>query len=245
MRRIALTFDDGPSEWTSAILDLLDAHEAHATFFLIGESIAGREEIVMRAARADHDLGNHTWSHRKPQLLSDDELAAEVQRTRAEIERVTGVTPQWLRPPYGQQPERFKPLGHTVLWTMSPHDWGEPSADSIVSSTLAQLHPDGIVLLHDGFPRQDASAAVKAARPEVPAGLARRQPLLETRQPTVDAVAKLLPALAARGYRCVTLSALESTHTRRARSRKATAKRFLSSTVLAGMNALRDTGKQR
>src|SRR5258708_15362928 len=68
VRAIALTFDDGPSEWTEPILDTLRDHGARATFFVVGGSIAGREETVRRAVREGHEIGNHTATH--PDLTS-------------------------------------------------------------------------------------------------------------------------------------------------------------------------------
>ena len=190
---IALTFDDGPGDWTPALLDLLRANGARATFFVLGESIAGREDVLRRAAAEDHELGNHTWSHRRASTLSDGDLREELQRTGARVAEVVGATPKLARPPYGEDAERFARvaaglgLGPTVLWSVDPEDWREPPAAEIVAATLAGARPGAIVDLHDGFRRGSSS---------------------QTRQSTVDAVAELLPALDVRAFRCVTVSEL-------------------------------------
>ena len=78
---VALTFDDGPSQWTPPILDALGAGGAHGTFFVLGLSIEGREETLRRAVAEGHELGNHAYSHADPASLDDDALRAELERT--------------------------------------------------------------------------------------------------------------------------------------------------------------------
>jgi peptidoglycan/xylan/chitin deacetylase (PgdA/CDA1 family) len=154
---------------------------------VLGAAIEGREDVLRRAVGEGHELGNHAWSHQRPASLTDGELRDELARTAAEIERVAGVSPRLLRPPYGDDPERFEAVGERVLWTVDPEDWTEPPAEEIVVRVLREAEPDAIVLLHDGVPRDESA---------------------RTRQPTVDAVARLLPALGDRGYTCVTVSEL-------------------------------------
>jgi peptidoglycan/xylan/chitin deacetylase (PgdA/CDA1 family) len=62
-RALALTFDDGPSQWTPAMLDVLGEHEARATFFVVGRYVEERPELVARMAREGHEIGNHTFDH--------------------------------------------------------------------------------------------------------------------------------------------------------------------------------------
>jgi peptidoglycan/xylan/chitin deacetylase (PgdA/CDA1 family) len=193
---VALTFDDGPGDWTPAILDLLAEHGARATFFVLGASIAGREEVLARTAAEGHELGNHGWTHTNPERLSEDELRAELVRTGRRIEEVAGVTPRLARPPYGKGEERFERVAAeagfapTVYWTIDPEDWDAPPAETIVRSVLDELHPGAIVDLHDGFREGTGST--------------------RDRDPTVAALGELLPALAERGYGCVTVSELLS-----------------------------------
>jgi peptidoglycan-N-acetylglucosamine deacetylase len=188
---LALTFDDGPGEWTPAILDLLCRHGARATFFCLGERVQERAPILQRALAEGHELGNHLFSHRHPEALSDDEIRGEIVRTAAEIERATGATATLLRPPYGEEPERVAAigaalgLGPVVLWSIDPEDWKAPPADAIVEHVLEEARAGAIVDLHDGWGR-------------TPGG----------RQPTADALERLLPELASRGFALVTVSEL-------------------------------------
>src|SRR5438132_5175077 len=79
---IALTFDDGPNaKLTPKLLDLLGAHHIKATFFVIGQNVADNPEIVARAAREGHEIGNHSWSHPAFGKTSDDAVRRELQKT--------------------------------------------------------------------------------------------------------------------------------------------------------------------
>ena len=190
---VSLTFDDGPGDVTPAILDALAAHRARATFFVLGRSLAGREDVVRRTVAEGHELGNHTFSHPHPARSSGEELRDELARAAERIALVAGAAPRLVRPPYGEDAIRFASIaadlgyGPTVLWSVNPLDWAEPPPETIVERSLAALHPGAIVDLHDGFgtPRRGVG-----------------------RQGTVVAVRELLPALAEHGYRCVTVSEL-------------------------------------
>jgi peptidoglycan-N-acetylglucosamine deacetylase len=157
-RTIALTFDDGPSSTTPAVLDVLDAHGARATFFVIGSWVERLPEIVRDALARGHELGNHTWTHADADRTHELEtLRDEVARTSDEIERVTGQRPRLLRPPYGSDPGRFArvasqcELEATVLWSVQSFDWQDPDdPQEIVAQVLAEVEPGAIVLLHDG-----------------------------------------------------------------------------------------------
>ena len=192
-RVLALTFDDGPGDVTPAILDLLREYGARATFFVVAASLAGRENVARRAAAEGHEIGNHTFSHVDPARLSESELREEIVRAADRIADVVGAAPALVRPPFGSQPSRFARVaadlgfGPTVLWSVNPLDWQQPPAHAIVERTLAGVAPGAIVDLHDGFGAP-------------PGGVER--------QGTVRAVAELLPVLAERGYRCVTVSEL-------------------------------------
>src|SRR5438876_8343278 len=106
---IALTFDDGPSaKLTPRLLDLLAAHHIKATFFVIGENVSEHPEIVARAAREGHQIGNHSWSHPNFGKMSDDNVRSQLRRTDDSIKNATGKRPTLMRPPYGSITEREK-----------------------------------------------------------------------------------------------------------------------------------------
>src|SRR5215472_16839972 len=91
---IAMTFDDGPSATlTPKLLDLLAAHHIKATFFVIGENVAEHPEIVARAAREGHEIGNHSWSHPNFAKMSDEGVRHQLQQTDDAIKNATGKRP--------------------------------------------------------------------------------------------------------------------------------------------------------
>lgn len=188
---IALTFDDGPGDWTPAILDALGRHAARATFFYLGERVQGRAQVIQRAVAEGHEPGNHLFSHRHPEAISDEEIRDEILQAAEEIQRVTGATASLLRPPYGEEPERVAAigaelcLGPVVLWSIDPEDWKSPPAEAIVQQVLDEARPGAIVDLHDGWGRTPRD-----------------------RQPTVEALERLLPELHTRGFELVTVSEL-------------------------------------
>ncbi len=193
-RAIALTFDDGPSRTTPAILDVLETYRARATFFVIGSWVERLPEIVRDAAARGHELGNHTWTHvdadRTRELAT---LRDEVARTSDVLEQVTGRRPTLMRPPYGSDPGRFARvsgelgLEATVLWSVQSFDWQDPEPESIVEQVLAEVEPGAIVLFHDG--QRETNDA-------------------EPRASTLAALPTILEQLRSDGYEFLTVSEL-------------------------------------
>lgn len=152
----ALTFDDGPDpRFTPALLELLDAHSAKATFFVVGERAARYPELVRHIRERGHAIGNHSWSHRSVHDMSSDELVAEIRRTEAAVEGNGG---RWFRPPYGQlSPGAWRTarsLGYEVVgWSLMSGDWRPVEPETLAATLLEEIRPGAIVLLHDGLVR--------------------------------------------------------------------------------------------
>jgi peptidoglycan/xylan/chitin deacetylase (PgdA/CDA1 family) len=189
-RLLCLTFDDGPSPSTPAVLDVLRAHSARATFFVLGESIEGREEVLARTLAEGHEVGNHTYSHPHAMELDDAELAHDIAR----CQRLLGGSPTLFRPPYGEDPLRCsrvaaeRGIPTTVLWSVDPRDFLERDPDAIAGAILAGASPGAIVDLHDGWPRITSTAS--------------------DRTPTALALEIAVPSLVALAYELVTVSEL-------------------------------------
>jgi peptidoglycan-N-acetylglucosamine deacetylase len=156
---IAMTFDDGPSAvLTPKLLDLLAAHHIKATFFVVGEMVAEHPEIVARAAREGHEIGNHSWSHPNLARMSQESVRSQLQRTDDAIKNATGNRPTLLRPPYGSITEREKRWVHDefgydiILWDVDPLDWKRPGPAVVRSRILKETRPGSIVLSHDIHP---------------------------------------------------------------------------------------------
>jgi peptidoglycan-N-acetylglucosamine deacetylase len=156
---IAMTFDDGPSQkLTPKLLDLLAAHHIKATFFVIGQNVVEHPEVVQRAAREGHEIGNHTWSHPNLGKMSDENVRRELQKTDDAIKSAIGVRPTLMRPPYGSITTHEKKWIHEdfgyqiILWDVDPLDWKRPGPTVVCNRILKETRAGSIVLSHDIHP---------------------------------------------------------------------------------------------
>ena len=152
---IALTFDDGPRRsTTTALLDGLSQRGVQATFFLIGEQIAGNEELVRRMDAEGHQIGIHTYDHVKLTGLNQTDFDAQVDKTRQLLKSVLGHNDFLLRPPYGMHDEGVRAMAQCpiILWSIDPEDWGDQNADREVKHILSKAQDGSIILLHDIYP---------------------------------------------------------------------------------------------
>ena len=156
---IAMTFDDGPSaKLTPELLDILAAHHIHATFFVIGKNVVDHPEILQRAVREGHEIGNHSWSHPALGKMRDDKVRAELQKTDDAIKAAIGTRPVLMRPPYGSITARQKQWIHeefgyrTILWDVDPLDWKRPGPSVVTSRIVRETRPGSIILSHDIHP---------------------------------------------------------------------------------------------
>lgn len=145
---VALTFDDGPSQWTEQILDLLAANGARATFFVCGVAVEGREDTLRRCVAEGHEVANHTHTH--PELRDLDRAAvfAELESASAAIESVTGARPRRFRPPYFESSPDIEfvsrelgfgePIGADA-WTT---DWDQQPAEQMLAAITRTSVPD-------------------------------------------------------------------------------------------------------
>lgn len=191
---VALTIDDAPSDHTRAILDALQAHAAHATFFVIGGQVAGRQDILREIVRAGHELANHGMHDEPAWKLSNDELAsqiAEVHTMIAEAYRAEGREPpgelnpkrNYYRPGSGFFTGRLRSVvrkakHHIVLGSIYPHDPNIGYWWINAKHILGMLSPGGIIICHD------------------------------RRSWTPPMLNKVLPEMRKRGYKAVTVTEL-------------------------------------
>ncbi len=158
LRRIALTFDDGPNEpFTSEILAILRKHNIRATFFVIGENTELFPETCQRIQKEGHIIGNHSYSHPKwLALRRQKRIIQELQPTQEAIYNASGIKPVLFRPPYGHWSpwllRTARRMGLEVItWDNMTDDWeATKEADDIVSDILGRVRPGGIIVLHDG-----------------------------------------------------------------------------------------------
>ncbi len=131
---IYLTFDDGPSyKVTDKILDILKENEVNATFFLIGNQIKGREEVVKRIYNEGHSIGLHTYTHKFNRIYcNEDKFIQEMLACQIEINNVVGISPNVIRFPGGSCKHLSKSyLNKLHSNNLKIYDWNMENADGL------------------------------------------------------------------------------------------------------------------
>ena len=187
---IALTFDDGPSEGTPRILEILGHYGAPATFFQCGANVERLPAVAREVLSAGHEIGNHTHRHPSLYLKGARFIEEEVVRAQEAIGAHTGAIPQWFRAPFGARWFGLRGvqqrLGLTgVMWTVIGYDW-KLTAEGVYRQVSHRVSNGAILCLHDG--------RALAVKPDI--GV------------TVTGLRRLLPELLDRGYKFETLSRL-------------------------------------
>lgn len=191
-RTIAITFDDGPDPvWTPKVLDLLRAHGARATFFVVGTQVAAHPDLTRRIADEGHQLGIHTFTHANLSTASGWRRSLELRQSQLILAGATGVSSPLLRPPYSSETSAVadadwsaiksaRDAGYlTVLSTQDSEDWRQPGAAQVIVNSTPRGTAGQVLLMHDG-------------------GGDRSQ--------TLAALQHLIPTLKARGFRFSTVS---------------------------------------
>ena len=154
-KKIALTFDDGPSElWTPRILDELKKAGIKATFFMIGFHVKKFPQIAKRVAEEGHTLGNHGYAHSVFLYYTEEELEEEIKYTELVIHETTGQTTKYFRPPKAwltqKEKRKINSMGYEViLWSINSKDWVLFPHQYIVGFVLHSIRPGDILLFHD------------------------------------------------------------------------------------------------
>ena len=189
-RAVALTFDDGPSEATPRILEILARHSVPATFFQCGANVDRLPSVARAVHQAGHQIGNHSYSHPLFCFRSIRFLHEDLRRAQEIIADRTGARPEWYRAPFGvrwfglRQAQRR--LGLTgVMWTVIGYDW-KLKVDRVLERCTSRVSNGAILCLHDG----------RELRPRPDVGV------------TVETVRRLIPLLLDQGYKFETVSRL-------------------------------------
>jgi len=154
VKRVALTYDDGPAVLTPSFMARLKSLGVPATFFMIGQQVGGQAALARQMLADGHMVANHSWSH--PNMSGGGPAAsAQLSKANAAIRKATGFTPCLFRPPYGgtgaDLVRRTRAQGMTsILWSVDPLDWRSPGTGSIVSRVVSGTGPGAIILSHDG-----------------------------------------------------------------------------------------------
>jgi peptidoglycan/xylan/chitin deacetylase (PgdA/CDA1 family) len=181
---VALTFDDGPHpEGTPAVLEVLARAGVRATFFVIGEQVRRRPELVARVAAAGHAVALHGDRHRLQLRMSTAAVAEDLKRGMAAIEDATGASPAWHRPPFGI----YSPAGlratraaglAPLLWSRWGKDWRRLTTPGRIAARATRSVIAGdVILLHDAdfYSARDSHRRTAAALELITAELKRRK----------------------------------------------------------------------
>jgi peptidoglycan/xylan/chitin deacetylase (PgdA/CDA1 family) len=185
-REVALTFDDGPSPYTTGVLKVLKRFAVPATFFVVGRSITAFPNQLAAELAAGDVVGDHTQSHPLLGALSSAAQSAEIVGLAHLLARHHAPYPVLMRPPYGSFDAGTLQILRAqrmlmVLWSVDTKDYSRPGVNRIVYTAVSGAQPGSIILMHDG-------------------GGDRSQ--------TVAALPRIIRALRSKGYRLVTVARL-------------------------------------
>ena len=177
---IALTFDDGPGEYTEELINCLVENNAKATFFMLGQNVEAYPEIAKELSDAGMELGNHSYSHPDLVTIGADAAAQQVSNTDAALKSATGFEATVMRPPGGSFNDSVKAaIDHPlIIWSIDTRDWATKSEDQTYQVVMDNAQDGSVVLMHD------------------------------IHEWSVKAAIRMIPDLIAKGFKLVTVSEL-------------------------------------
>lgn len=151
--KISITFDDGPSKETEKILEILKKNKAKATFFIFGERIKGREEIIQKIINEGHEIGNHSFSHKKMSFKTKKFIEEDLKKTDKELE-ILNIRTNLFRPPYlriGFNLIRVcrKLNKKIILCDVASDDWKKQNIEKIIVKVITKTKKGSIINFHD------------------------------------------------------------------------------------------------
>lgn len=177
---IALTFDDGPGEYTEELINCLVENNAKATFFMLGQNVEAYPEIAKELSDAGMELGNHSYSHPDLVTIGAEAAAQQVSNTDAALKAATGFEATVMRPPGGSFNDSVKAaMDHPlIIWSIDTRDWATKSEDQTYQVVMDNAQDGSVVLMHD------------------------------IHEWSVKAAIRMIPDLIAKGFKLVTVSEL-------------------------------------
>ncbi|PWW39966.1 MULTISPECIES: polysaccharide deacetylase family protein [Paenibacillus] len=152
---VGLTFDDGPSNNTTNVLNALKQAGLRATMFNVGQNAQNNQSLVSAQVAAGMWIGNHSYTHPNMTTLSSSQMSSEITRTQQTIQSITGTSPKLFRPPYGATNATLKSVisqnGLTeVLWNVDSQDWNGATTAQIVAA-VNRMQSGDVILMHDQY----------------------------------------------------------------------------------------------
>lgn len=152
---VALSFDDGPSEYTNKIVEYLHDNNSTATFFIVGNKAAKYQNTLINVVNKGNEIANHTYSHPWLSKLNNKEIISEINKTQEIINKITGKLPTLFRPSYGYINNELKKLINLdiIMWTTDSSDWKYKNSKTIASNVIRNIKEFDIILMHDTYKR--------------------------------------------------------------------------------------------
>jgi len=169
-KRIALTFDDGPSTYTKRLLDALSSRNVSATFFVLGQRVTANPEIAKRIVEEGHEIASHSYSHPNFVNMNAAGIRSELSRTNDAIFQATGIKPALLRTPYGAYNSTVQSVAAEfgfplIMWSVDTRDWQSRNVSAILGhfadGNNVKIKDGDIILLHDIY-STTIDAAIRA-----------------------------------------------------------------------------------
>ncbi|MET7670867.1 polysaccharide deacetylase family protein [Micromonospora luteifusca] len=152
---VGLTFDDGPTGNTSALLNVLRSNGVRATMFNVGQNVQNNRSAAQAQVAAGMWVANHSWNHAHMTSMSQSQMQSDLSQTSSAIQSATGVRSQLFRPPYGETNSTLQSVASSlgmrqVIWDVDSQDWNGASVSQIVSNA-SRLQAGQVILMHDGI----------------------------------------------------------------------------------------------
>lgn len=151
--KIAFTFDDGPDpKYTPMLLDLLKQYNIKATFFVVGSKAEKNPKLILRMHKEGHLIGLHNYVHTSNWMMFPWTVRHHLDNSAAIIEKITGCTPVYYRPPWGllNLSDFFSLTSYKiVLWSVMAEDWKKRGGSEKVKKKLSKIEGGDVILLHD------------------------------------------------------------------------------------------------
>ncbi|MDQ1911129.1 polysaccharide deacetylase family protein [Paenibacillus sp. GD4] len=151
---VALSFDDGPSQYTKRIIDILKENNVAATFLFVGKNVVRNPDAVTYAYEQGMSIGNHSWDHSVLTKAAPEERINNIAKTNKALEALTHTPVTLFRPPYGAVDQQLKatvkelPM-KLLMWNRDPEDWHAKKPEDIVRYFREVDSSGGVYVMHE------------------------------------------------------------------------------------------------
>lgn len=186
VKKVAITFDDGPHFLTGKYIDILQTYDIMATFFLIGIQVEKYPNEAKKIIDEGYEIGSHSYNHKQLSKMSADSIENDFQKSLATIISIAKTDIRFFRPPFGDFNDTVIQTAKnhnlvTILWCVDPRDWQKDNPEQIAQHVIENAENGAIILLHEG------------------------------RESTLKALPQIIEGLWEKGFEIVSLSELLST----------------------------------